>query len=68
MNNPNCGGGRCRQNTGEVRVFPTGGDSNAILCRACFDYEIQSRRERNAKLGQFAQFKLPAWDACEVYE
>jgi len=65
--NPDCNGSHCQQRTGEVRVLPTGGDGNVILCRACFDHEIRWRRERNRELGDFAQFKLPAWEACEVY-
>jgi len=52
---------------GEVRVLPTGGDSNAILCRSCFDREIAYRRERNRELSKDCAFKLPTWDSLKVY-
>jgi hypothetical protein len=66
--NPNCCGSHCRATTGEVQVLPAGGDGNLILCIACFDHELAWRRERNRELEKFAQFRLPSWEACEVYE
>ena len=63
-----CDGGHCRSATGEVRVLPSGGSSNLILCRACFDHEIRWRRDRNRDLGRDAQFKLPTWDSLRVYD
>jgi len=59
------GSGPC--NMGEVRVLPTGGDSNAILCRGCYERELDYRRERNRDLEAFAQFKLPTWESLAVY-
>lgn len=67
MTNPNCDGGYCTRETGEVRVLPTGGDSNAILCRACLEHELRYRRERNRELAESCKFKLPAWDSLKVY-
>lgn len=67
MTNPNCDGGQCRKVTGEVRVLPTGGDSNGILCRDCYAYEMQFRRERNRDLSPDCQFALPAWESLRVY-
>lgn len=66
--NPNCDGGNCVIETGEVRVLPTGGDSNAILCRACFAREIAFRRERNRELSSDCKFDLPTWDSLKVYK
>lgn len=67
MNNPNCdGSGPCIM-AGEVRVLPTGGDSNAILCKLCFNREIAFRKERNRELSKDCQFQLPAWDSLKVY-
>jgi hypothetical protein len=67
MQNPNCdGSGPCTP--GQVRVLPTGGDSNGILCRACYGREIQFRKERNKELGKSCQFDLPAWDTLKVYQ
>lgn len=60
------GSGPCA--AGEMRVLPTGGDSNAILCKFCFEREIAYRRERNRDLGEDCKFKIPAWEDCKVYE
>jgi hypothetical protein len=70
MQNPNCdGSGPCILN-GEVRVLPTGSQAhhgNAILCRLCFNREIQFRKERNRDLGKDCQFQLPRWETLKVY-
>lgn len=66
MNNPNCdGSGPCHPS--QVRVLPTGGDSNGILCRYCFNREIAFRRDRNRDLSKDCQFKLPTWDSLKIY-
>jgi len=67
MKNWNCDNDKCTSATGEIRVLPTGGESNALLCRSCFEYEMNFRRERNRKLAKECQFKLPAWDDLKVY-
>ena len=67
MSNPNCDGSHCLSSTGEVRVLPTGGGSNLILCCACHANEIRYRRERNRSLSKDAAFALPEWEALEVY-
>lgn len=67
MKNPNCDNDKCTSETGEVRVLPTGGDSNAILCHACFNHEISFRKERNRDLSQDCRFRLPSWDSLKVY-
>ena len=64
--NPNCDGGHCAADTGETRVLPTGPQSNAIPCRACFVRELEWRRERNKNLKRKA-FDLPAWESLDVY-
>ena len=66
MQNNCCGSGP--HSDGEVRVMPSGGDSNLILCRSCWARENQYRRERNRQLGNFAQYKLPDWETAKVYE
>ncbi len=68
MNNPNCDGGVCRSTRGEVRTLPYGGGGNLILCRACYEHEIQYRRERNKELAESCRFDLPTWDSLRVYE
>lgn len=68
MQNQNCDGGVCLSSKGEVRVFPTGGGGNAILCKACYFHEIAYRKDRNKDLDKDNQFALPAWDSLKVYE
>ena len=65
--NPNCDNDKCASETGEVRVLPTGGDGNAILCHTCFLHELRYRRERNQALSKDCQFKLPAWETLKIY-
>lgn len=60
--NPSCDGAHCRFSTGEVRVLPTSCDSNAILCRECYEHEIRFRKERNRDLGTAHRFLLPTWE------
>ena len=67
VHNPNCDGGQCVSGLGEVRVLPTGGDSNAILCRTCYAHEMAFRRERNRELSKDYQFKLPTWESLRIY-
>ena len=68
IQNPNCDGAHCRFSKGDVRVLPTGGDSNIILCRGCYEHEIRWRKERNQKLSRYDRFLLPTWQSLRVYE
>ena len=71
--NPNCDGSHCRTSTGTIRVLPTGGDSNALLCFTCYLREMQYRRERNSplakpQLSDDAKFLLPPWESLKDYK
>lgn len=69
--NPNCCGGHCLFDEGEVRVLPVGPSpdhGNLILCRYCFEHELNWRRDRNRELAEDCRFKLPAWESLEVYQ
>jgi len=70
MKNPNCDNDKCMSATGEVRVLPTGGDSNAILCWACYKHEMAFRRDRNRELAAECRFDLPDWESlsCTVVD
>lgn len=69
MNNSNCDGqGRNKCTPGQVRVMPSGGDSNLILCKACHHNEILFRLERNLELCKENQFDLPKWKSLKIYE
>lgn len=63
----NCDGSGPHTN-GEVRLLPTGGDGNLILCRSCWHRELEFRKQRNRMLGDFAQFTLPVWEDGKIYE
>ena len=65
--NPNGDGDKCRKESGEVRLLPLGGGANGILCRACYEYEMAYRGDRNAELSKGCQFDLPAWESLKVY-
>lgn len=64
--NYNCDGSG-PHTAGQVRVLPTGGDSNAILCRACYRREIAYRIERNRTLSAAAKYALPTWGSLKIY-
>lgn len=69
MENLNCNGSGPHA-AGEVRVMPMGNEpmhGNLILCRSCWQHEIEWRRQRNIGLGDFAKFDLPQWDSAPIY-
>lgn len=72
--NPECSGLGCGPSCtpGEVRVLPlstaSGSGSNLIVCRAHHAHEIAWRRDENRRLGQHAQWALPAWGDLKVYD
>lgn len=68
MKNYNCDNDYCKYANGEIRVLPIGGDSNALLCKACYEHEILFRRDLNEDLGDSFKFKLPAWEDLKIYE
>lgn len=53
--NPNCCGGNCCTDHGEVRVYPLGGGANLILCKCCWAHENRYRYERQADYLRKAQ-------------
>lgn len=63
---PNCDGSGPHV-AGDVRKLPTGGSSNAILCRKCYDREIAYRRDRNQDLDPASAFLLPSWEGLAIY-
>ena len=59
----NCGGsGPCEGH--EVRKLPTGGDSNAILCKACWRHEMRWRKVMR-EAGR--DFPFVEWDKLDTY-
>src|SRR5688572_24202492 len=64
MKNPNCDNDRCAIENGETRSLPVGGGGNAILCRSCFCFEMEFRRER---IADGVDEDLPKWESLKVY-
>ena len=68
--NWNCDGNtRNKCDMGEVRVYPTGGDSNMIYCRHCFEHENRYNRNRVAE-GNVDPKNFPQqnWDKAKIYD
>lgn len=63
--NWNCDNEYCLNPNGEIRVLPTGGSGNALLCHACYEYEMSYRREHNKK---YLPFNIPAWESLRIYD
>lgn len=69
--NPRCDGAGPHSDNPEVRRYPLGGGSNAILCRACVNRENHYRAERRADKANPvdpAAFPHQAWADLEIYE
>jgi len=67
MKNPNCDNEHCKKPNSEIRILPTGGDSNALLCYSCYLHEIAFRKERNKDLADDCKFKLTPWEDLRIY-
>ncbi len=49
--------------TGTRRLLPTGADGKALLCRACFEREMQFRRAANAERTAYTSaHDVPQWE------
>lgn len=68
IKNPNCDGEHCTSDKGEVRVLPVGECGKFILCRSCYEYEINYRQWRNQDLENAAQYPLPSWASLTIYQ
>jgi hypothetical protein len=66
--NYNCDGSHCRHDNGQVRVYPTGGGANLILCQACAAQENLYRFHRGFETGRPDDWPQVNWFRCEVYE
>jgi hypothetical protein len=66
--NSHCDYDNCTDATGQVRLLPTGGGGNAILCYACYCQEMTWRRERNKERTIGAvKFDIPNWTDLKIY-
>ena len=66
--NPMCDGGHCRHETGEVRLYPLGGDGNLILCVDCWTHENRYRYDRGRETGCPENWPQVNWAEAKIYE
>lgn len=52
---------------GALKLYPTGGGGNLILCGACWKRENHYRKERGAESGCPENWPTPSWDDAEIY-
>jgi hypothetical protein len=64
--NPNCDGDHCKEEGGEIRRLTLCFGSGLMLCRDCFDYEMEYRKERNPELSKENQFELTFWESLTI--
>lgn len=67
MKNWNCDGGHCLDNNGQVRVYPTGGGANLILCVHCAAHENRFRFQRGVETRRPEDWPQVNWFNCEIY-
>jgi hypothetical protein len=67
INNPNCDGSHCREDIGDVRLYPLGGGGNLILCRDCFNHENAYRRARGRETGAPENWPVVEWSTAKRY-
>jgi hypothetical protein len=78
FNNPNCDGGHCTSETGEVRVYPLGAGGNLILCQRCWAHENRYHYQRALEYNSSKQADIAGsegeklwpqenWSAAKVY-
>jgi hypothetical protein len=66
--NWNCDNDKCREEHGEVRVYPLGAGGNLILCQACWAYENRYRYERGKETKAPENWPQENWFTAKVYE
>lgn len=66
--NPKCDSDNCRSEIGEVRLYPMGGEGNAILCHACWAHENIFRFNRGNETGEPQNWPQHNWHAAEMYD
>lgn len=67
IHNNNCDGSNCKCETGPVKYIPLG-DGGLILCKACYQHEMNWRRGCNRELLKENRFDLPTWQQLEIYK
>lgn len=65
--NNNCDNDKCVDPNSEVRLLPTGGDGNMIVCQACYEHEMSFRRQQNAG-STHKLYHTPKWEDLTIYD
>jgi len=65
--NYNCDGSKCISSNGEVRVYPTGGGSNLILCYNCWANENRYRFNKGREYKRPEDWPQVDWVKARVY-
>lgn len=63
--NPDCDGDKCTEHS-EVRMLPTGGGANRILCHKCFQHEMAWRADENRRVAN--PYALTTWKRLKTYD
>ena len=66
--NPNCGGAHCSAATGPVKLYPTGGGGNDILCHSCWEHQNAYNRQRVRDGAEAANFPVQDWATAKPFE
>ena len=67
LHNNYCDGSHCASDTGEVKLYPTGGGGNMILCHACWAHENRYRHIRGVEAKQPENWPQVDWAKAETY-
>ncbi len=67
IENTNCDKTKCTSSHSEVRLLPYGGGGNMIVCKACYEHEMEYRHDRNKETRE-DRFLLPEWEDLKVYD
>lgn len=65
MQNPNCNGSHCREESGPVKKYPLGGGANLYLCLSCWAHENRYRYERGRETGAPENWPQLNWFEAE---
>jgi hypothetical protein len=67
-NNPGCDGNACKLPGGQLRIMPIYGEESLILCKDCYNAEIEFRKYSNKYLPTSASWDLPDWHSLAIYK
>jgi len=63
--NPNCDNYNCTNQNKESRILPIGNNCTLILCKSCYEHEMEYRKKCITEHVQ--NYELPKWEDLEIY-